>query len=54
MRGNIRKEPTDAVEKAKREHAEACELRLAKIQNGAEPEYQNGPWAGQKPGEVKE
>jgi len=42
MRGNICKEPTDAVEQAKRLHAEACELRLARIQNGAHPEYKNG------------
>lgn len=53
MRGNIRKEPTDAVEKAKREHSEACELRLAKAHNTPKTEV-NTPWPGQKPGEVKE
>lgn len=43
MRGNIRKEPTDAVEKAKREHAEGCELRLAKLTNTPK-EKLNTPW----------
>ena len=33
---------TDAVERAKAEHKENCELRLAKIQNGADPKYKNG------------
>jgi hypothetical protein len=44
MRGNIRKEPTDTVELARVRHAEECELRLARIQNGAEPGHRNGPW----------
>jgi hypothetical protein len=44
MRGYIRQEPTDEVEKARVRHAEACELRLARIQNGAEPGFKNGPW----------
>ena len=35
---------TDAVEEATALHAEACELRLARIQNGKEPSHQNGPW----------
>lgn len=42
MRGNIRKEPTDSVELARVRHAEECELRLARIQNGAEPSHKNG------------
>jgi len=42
VRGNIRKEPTDAVELATARHKEACELRLARIQNGAEPSHKNG------------
>jgi hypothetical protein len=45
---------TPAVEKARDLHREECERRLAKIQNGADPEHKNGPWPGQKPGEVKE
>lgn len=44
MRGYIRREPTDEVEKARVRHAEACELRLARIQNGSEPTHRNGPW----------
>lgn len=36
---------TDAVEKAAAEHREACETRLARIQNGKDPDYKNGtPW----------
>jgi hypothetical protein len=42
MRGGLRKERTDAVEIATEQHREACELRLARIQNGAEPSHQNG------------
>jgi hypothetical protein len=33
---------TDAVEKAQAFRKEEAELRLARIMNGAEPEYQNG------------
>jgi hypothetical protein len=33
---------TDAVEVATALHKEACELRLARIQNGKEPSHQNG------------
>ncbi len=33
---------TDAVEDATALHAEACELRLARIMNGKEPSHQNG------------
>jgi len=33
---------SEAVERAKRRHAEECELRLARIQNGAEKSHQNG------------
>lgn len=33
---------TDAVEAIKREHAESCEQRLARIQNGSHPDFQNG------------
>jgi hypothetical protein len=33
---------TGAVEKARALHKEECELRLARIANGAEPAYQNG------------
>lgn len=33
---------TEAVEAIKREHGEACEQRLAQIQNGTHPEFQNG------------
>jgi hypothetical protein len=43
MRGYIRQEPTDEVEKARVRHSEECELRLARIQNGAEPSHKNGP-----------
>lgn len=35
---------TPAVEKAAQEDKEAAELRLARIQNGAEPGHKNGPW----------
>lgn len=35
---------TDAVEQSVQEHREACELRLARIQNGAEPSHQNGAY----------
>lgn len=48
--GSSRK--TDAVEQAREEHKEACELRLARIQNGADPAHKNGPWP-EKPGEKK-
>lgn len=34
--------PTCAVDKAAARHKEDCELRLAKIQNGKHPDYQNG------------
>lgn len=44
MRGGLRKQTTDAVETATQQHREACELRLARIQNGAEPSHRNGPW----------
>lgn len=33
---------TDAVESAAALHKEQCELRLARIANGAEPSYRNG------------
>jgi hypothetical protein len=33
---------TDAVEIATALHKEQCELRLARIMNGAEPEMRNG------------
>lgn len=33
---------SEAVEEAAAQHAEECELRLARIQNGKHPEYQNG------------
>jgi hypothetical protein len=33
---------TDAVEIATALHKEQCELRLARIMNGAEPSHQNG------------
>jgi len=33
---------SEAVERAKAMHKEKCELRLARIANGAEPGYQNG------------
>jgi hypothetical protein len=33
---------TEAVEAAKARHAEACECRLARIQNGKEPSHKNG------------
>lgn len=42
MRGNLRREPTDEVELARVRHSEECELRLARIQNGAEPSHKNG------------
>lgn len=35
---------TDAVEKARDLQREAAELRLARIQNGADPAHKNGPW----------
>lgn len=31
-----------AVERARAAHKEKCELRLARIANGAEPGYENG------------
>ena len=34
--------PTCAVDQAAALHKEQCELRLARIMNGAEPAYQNG------------
>lgn len=34
---------TDAVERAVAENKEECELRLARIANGADPVYKNGP-----------
>lgn len=34
---------TDAVELAASQHKEQCELRLARIANGAEPGHRNGP-----------
>jgi hypothetical protein len=37
------KEKGCAVEEAKALHAEACERRLARIQNGKEPSHINGP-----------
>jgi hypothetical protein len=33
---------TDAVESAAARHKEEAELRLARIQNGVHPDYQNG------------
>lgn len=33
---------SDATEKAAALHKEQCELRLARIQNGKEPGYENG------------
>jgi hypothetical protein len=45
---------TKTVEDAAAKHKEECEQRLARIQNGKEPSHKNGPWPGQKPGEVKE
>jgi hypothetical protein len=32
----------NAVEDACRKHKEDCQLRLARIQNGTHPDYQNG------------
>jgi hypothetical protein len=58
MRGNANQSfihtsrKTDAVEQACALHKEACERRLARIQNGAEPAHKNGPWPGQKKGEI--
>lgn len=43
----------DGQEKAHQKYKEECEQRLAKIQNGADPKHKNGPWPGQKPGEIK-
>lgn len=34
--------PSCAVDQAAAKHKEACELRLAMIQNGAHPDYING------------
>lgn len=34
--------PVCSVAAAKAKHKEECELRLARIQNGKEPGYQNG------------
>jgi hypothetical protein len=45
---------SNPVERAREEHKEECEQRLAKIQNGADPEHKNGPWPGQEPGKIKE
>jgi hypothetical protein len=42
MRGNLGKQTTYAVEAAAQTHKEACELRLARITNGAEPSQKNG------------
>lgn len=44
MRGGLRNEPTEAVDIATQQHKEACEQRLARIQNGAEPSHRNTPW----------
>lgn len=33
---------TQVVEDAKRRHAEDCQLRLARIANGKDPEHKNG------------
>jgi len=33
---------TDVVEDFARKHREDAQLRLARIQNGADPDYQNG------------
>jgi hypothetical protein len=33
---------SSAVEEVKAKHKEACELRLARIQNNAEPSHKNG------------
>jgi hypothetical protein len=35
----------DAVDEANALRKEQCELRLARIQNGKEPNHKNGPWA---------
>jgi hypothetical protein len=45
MRGNSAQhwEKTTTVEQAQREHKEACELRLAKLQNTPK-EKLNTPW----------
>lgn len=34
--------PSCAVDQAAAKHKEACELRLARIMNNAEPAYKNG------------
>ena len=44
---------SDAVERAKEQHKEECEQRLAKAMNTPKSAL-NTPWPDQKPGEVKE
>lgn len=44
---------TDAVEAIKAQNAEAAELRLARITNGAEPSHQNGHPKDQEKGRKK-
>lgn len=50
MRGQYQRSfsAEDAVDKAAQAHKEACELRLARIQNGQHPEYQNGVQSEQR------
>lgn len=38
----IRSHGTDVVENFARKHREDCQLRLARIANGADPKYKNG------------
>lgn len=41
--------PTSAVDEARALHKEQCELRLARIANGAEPDHVNGSPAVKNP-----
>lgn len=43
----------DVVEDFARKHREDCQLRLARITNGAEPAYQNGHPKDAEKGRVK-
>lgn len=38
----VRRFGTDVVEDFARKHREDCQLRLARIQNNAHPDYKNG------------
>lgn len=43
------REAMDGQEKAHQQYKEECERRLARIQNGADPNYKNGtPFPDQK------